>query len=190
MRPPPVGPQKAVHTVVANREGVDIDATERAAELFDGRKVWAIDLDDLGEVVVDQPEARGRWSAGEDHNAPSGDARELAETACRVRPMVHRENGESRLERGVPERELGRGRLNCRSAPDPTLTNHRHPPRPRIDPRVRKSLRRLRHSRPFPPHPRRGGWPWRSEEHTSELQSRLHLVCRLLLEKKKHTILE
>src|SRR2546422_5516424 len=26
--------------------------------------------------------------------------------------------------------------------------------------------------------------PFRSEEHTSELQSRLHLVCRLLLEKK------
>src|SRR2546422_3020464 len=37
--------------------------------------------------------------------------------------------------------------------------------------------------------------PCRSEEHTSELQSRLHLVCRLLLEKKKknakstHTLL-
>src|SRR2546429_7175303 len=35
--------------------------------------------------------------------------------------------------------------------------------------------------------------PWRSkgerrsEEHTSELQSRLHLVCRLLLEKKNNT---
>src|SRR2546429_1073801 len=28
----------------------------------------------------------------------------------------------------------------------------------------------------------------RSEEHTSELQSRLHLVCRLLLEKKKKMI--
>src|SRR5262245_63936731 len=27
--------------------------------------------------------------------------------------------------------------------------------------------------------------PWRSEEHTSELQSLRHLVCRLLLEKKK-----
>src|SRR6266496_5547864 len=27
--------------------------------------------------------------------------------------------------------------------------------------------------------------PWRSEEHTSELQSRRDLVCRLLLEKKK-----
>src|SRR2546422_5682457 len=32
-------------------------------------------------------------------------------------------------------------------------------------------------------HRRHGGF--RSEEHTSELQSRLHLVCRLLLEKKK-----
>src|SRR5687768_17651955 len=31
-----------------------------------------------------------------------------------------------------------------------------------------------------------GGFP-RSEEHTSELQSRLHLVCRLLLEKKKES---
>src|SRR2546422_4093403 len=30
--------------------------------------------------------------------------------------------------------------------------------------------------------------PKRSEEHTSELQSRLHLVCRLLLEKKKYKI--
>src|SRR3712207_7058284 len=30
---------------------------------------------------------------------------------------------------------------------------------------------------------------WRSEEHTSELQSRQYLVCRLLLEKKKKQIL-
>src|SRR2546422_1602422 len=30
--------------------------------------------------------------------------------------------------------------------------------------------------------------PDRSEEHTSELQSRLHLVCRLLLEKKKNLV--
>src|SRR2546422_6105233 len=33
----------------------------------------------------------------------------------------------------------------------------------------------------------RGCVALRSEEHTSELQSRLHLVCRLLLEKKKKT---
>src|SRR3712207_7154974 len=30
---------------------------------------------------------------------------------------------------------------------------------------------------------------WRSEEHTSELQSRQYLVCRLLLEKKKKNII-
>src|SRR2546422_1849667 len=32
----------------------------------------------------------------------------------------------------------------------------------------------------------RDWYMFRSEEHTSELQSRLHLVCRLLLEKKKN----
>src|SRR2546422_2840388 len=36
---------------------------------------------------------------------------------------------------------------------------------------------------PLPPG--KSSSPERSEEHTSELQSRLHLVCRLLLEKKK-----
>src|SRR5258708_16825332 len=36
-------------------------------------------------------------------------------------------------------------------------------------------------------HPPRGAY--RSEEHTSELQSPDHLVCRLLLEKKKNKIL-
>src|SRR5256884_955133 len=40
-------------------------------------------------------------------------------------------------------------------------------------------FRRLAQGRSWP-------CPGRSEEHTSELQSRLHLVCRLLLEKKKH----
>src|SRR2546425_8179055 len=37
------------------------------------------------------------------------------------------------------------------------------------------------------PWPWRRGWraAWRSEEHTSELQSLAYLVCRLLLEKKK-----
>src|SRR5699024_11444159 len=33
------------------------------------------------------------------------------------------------------------------------------------------------------------GWPSRSEEHTSELQSRFDLVCRLLPEKKKRRTL-
>src|SRR3712207_7364901 len=43
--------------------------------------------------------------------------------------------------------------------------------------------------RPFGPKPairsHTSGVSWRSEEHTSELQSRQYLVCRLLLEKKK-----
>src|SRR3989449_6987654 len=38
---------------------------------------------------------------------------------------------------------------------------------------------------PHPAQPRLHLPDPRSEEHTSELQSRLHLVCRLLLEKKK-----
>src|SRR5947209_10011629 len=45
------------------------------------------------------------------------------------------------------------------------------------------------HSRRYPPSQRSRGlgmrWRARSEEHTSELQSRQYLVCRLLLEKKK-----
>src|SRR5688500_19084812 len=40
----------------------------------------------------------------------------------------------------------------------------------------------LRPARPRRPGPSRA---WRSEEHTSELQSPCNLVCRLLLEKKK-----
>src|SRR2546423_10656005 len=41
-----------------------------------------------------------------------------------------------------------------------------------------------------PPRPRARSRPrWRSEEHTSELQSLAYLVCRLLLEKKKNKII-
>src|SRR2546429_3991844 len=39
-----------------------------------------------------------------------------------------------------------------------------------------------------PDTPAAGAGADRSEEHTSELQSRLHLVCRLLLEKKKKKV--
>src|SRR2546429_1536458 len=47
--------------------------------------------------------------------------------------------------------------------------------------RIRPRVHRARPAR------RRATDAGRSEEHTSELQSRLHLVCRLLLEKKKET---
>src|SRR3712207_8447551 len=41
---------------------------------------------------------------------------------------------------------------------------------------------------PRPTRDRAGGAARRSEEHTSELQSRQYLVCRLLLEKKKKNV--
>src|SRR2546422_1413181 len=56
---------------------------------------------------------------------------------------------------------------------------HRHlrTPKSRIRPHLLQSS--------FRKHNSRRTMSQRSEEHTSELQSRLHLVCRLLLEKKK-----
>src|SRR2546422_2432493 len=57
-----------------------------------------------------------------------------------------------------------------------------------LDQRAHGRLGRARaRRRPLEEESRRARWPHRqrSEEHTSELQSRLHLVCRLLLEKKK-----
>src|SRR2546429_6213914 len=63
----------------------------------------------------------------------------------------------------------------------------RRPPRSTLFPYTtlfRSHTRARRLSEP-PSWSRSGCLIQRSEEHTSELQSRLHLVCRLLLEKKK-----
>src|SRR2546429_1389659 len=75
-----------------------------------------------------------------------------------------------------------------RSTLFPYTTLFRSKTRPRTDRIQRSFLPSLRSSRLC--FSRR---PWtcsststRSEEHTSELQSRLHLVCRLLLEKKTY----
>src|SRR2546422_6244948 len=68
----------------------------------------------------------------------------------------------------------------------------RRPPRSTLFPyttlfRSPWSTRAARAARGCRTRTRRSGRPTcRSEEHTSELQSRLHLVCRLLLEKKKN----
>src|SRR5205809_5606237 len=77
----------------------------------------------------------------------------------------------------------------------------RRPPRSTLFPYTTlfRSQRWLEGARPRAQQCTQTGWRWksrapllgrdllrpRSEEHTSELQSRLHLVCRLLLEKKK-----
>src|SRR3712207_9014459 len=56
----------------------------------------------------------------------------------------------------------------------------------------RRGRRRRPTTRPSPRRrgrvPPNDGWRIRSEEHTSELQSRQYLVCRLLLEKKKQSL--
>src|SRR6266403_4883334 len=52
-------------------------------------------------------------------------------------------------------------------------------------PRLPAPSRAIAPGPPCPPRRR----DWRSEEHTSELQSRRDLVCRLLLEKKKERLL-
>src|SRR2546430_3690236 len=52
-------------------------------------------------------------------------------------------------------------------------------------PRTADSLAPASPSRPSPARHRPSCPGWRSEEHTSELQSQSNLVCRLLLEKKK-----
>src|SRR5829696_4218472 len=63
----------------------------------------------------------------------------------------------------------------------------RRPPRSTLFPYT--TLFRSRHCRRGRSSPDAGArwslWHWRSEEHTSELQSLTNLVCRLLLEKKK-----
>src|SRR5438445_3141546 len=59
--------------------------------------------------------------------------------------------------------------------------------------RAKTCRARIKSAHPHPRGPRSRGWGCallilRSEEHTSELQSRQYLVCRLLLEKKKKRI--
>src|SRR5207249_5440191 len=73
----------------------------------------------------------------------------------------------------------------------PGLPRRRPVPRVQRQPRSRRCASFVSFSPPpsGPPPARAGRW-WpttRSEEHTSELQSRFDLVCRLLLEKKKKT---
>src|SRR5207247_8979990 len=67
---------------------------------------------------------------------------------------------------------LDAGSRNCSSGSSPTAT-------PPAAPSGITRCRRSRNSASDCGAPR-----WRSEEHTSELQSRVDLVCRLLLEKK------
>src|SRR5438046_6941783 len=81
-----------------------------------------------------------------------------------------------------PYTTLFRSRNRCRSArssyPTPESDRRRHGARLSSSSRLRADTARRRDEL-------ESLAPWRSEEHTSELQSLTNLVCRLLLEKKK-----
>src|SRR6266480_6609076 len=63
----------------------------------------------------------------------------------------------------------------------------RRPPRSTLFPYTTLFRSRAPRLRPPPAHGATAAHQPRSEEHTSELQSHVNLVCRLLLEKKKKT---
>src|SRR6266849_7683575 len=86
------------------------------------------------------------------------------QTCCRVR---------------VPPLDRERQRRHERPAA-PRMTRRRLRTRPRAECSLGSIFRVRRTNRYGAAEPQ-----WRSEEHTSELQSRVDLVCRLLLEKKK-----
>src|SRR3712207_7534619 len=69
----------------------------------------------------------------------------------------------------------------------PRPPHHHRPVLRPLRPRRRGELLPL--SRPLARRRAGGGRAGRSEEHTSELQSRQYLVCRLLLEKKKNHLI-
>src|SRR5438874_8075135 len=88
------------------------------------------------------------------------------------------------------------------ASPSPTSTILHHPPQPPLAVYYKECPSR---GSPFRPNTTHTPWsarctgagssaaysrpgPTRSEEHTSELQSRRDLVCRLLLEKKKNSV--
>src|SRR5437762_10036040 len=91
---------------------------------------------------------------------------------------------------------LGRNRIRCVREPSRRCATRRSVIRPLAipSPSGRHRLRRCQGR--FSPRvvssrstaiPSQDAWENRSEEHTSELQSPMYLVCRLLLEKKKKT---
>src|SRR5690348_17528133 len=82
-------------------------------------------------------------------------------------PISERE-GSRRSTRGFPLVRVLSGRIDAHCA-----SRRRRGGNPHATPGTIATIRRVRLSRR------------RSEEHTSELQSPVHLVCRLLLEKKK-----
>src|SRR5690349_22146084 len=107
----------------------------------------------------------------------------LPHSALRIPPLLLRHHDQTHLRPEFVLHHGGPRRRHPRPAIDPDLQEVR--PRREDDPGARDQ-----HRLPFRKVPHHFHLPGilRSEEHTSELQSRRDLVCRLLLEKKKATI--
>src|SRR2546429_3318565 len=123
-----------------------------------------------GNYAQPESDVRGDGKArdaGGSGDLGDGNGDVLASTGCR--PEVHLHGGDLAARPVLHGKERNHQQLG---RPGAVATRGGEAPR------GGQTRRRNRRSR-IPPRARR------SEEHTSELQSRLHLVCRLLLEKKK-----
>src|SRR2546422_7988202 len=114
-------------------------------------------LQEMDQIALVRSITKGAWTVPETRQIP-----EVLTSA--IRTALSGRPGPVFVEIPV---DLLMATVEDRLAPIPRLSIHR--PRPAADSDALAHVERLR-----------------SEEHTSELQSRLHLVCRLLLEKKKY----
>src|SRR2546422_2041886 len=147
------------------------------------REHLELPLADLLEIGLEVP-------PGEERPITRGQLlaeRGLDARRCCVKPSIQIHPGEDRFQR---VRQDGRLVVTLRFRFATSQTEQLPEPDPSSNPRQgllahkpRPELRELALEAP-------GAACERSEEHTSELQSRLHLVCRLLLEKKKYSPLK
>src|SRR2546429_339116 len=129
------------------------------------------------------------WTSRRQRKARQGenDERPVVGPPGRARPALPRggviQNVQVRRAREPDARALARRMARARRARDGGRRPADRPGRRQLD--AAPDPARRRRARAGNPGPCRSVRALRSEEHTSELQSRLHLVCRLLLEKKK-----
>src|SRR5687768_9234749 len=87
MRPPPVGSEETIDTIVRHQQRTYLDVPQRTPELFDRGQYVPIDCRNRRKIILDQPEARGLGVPGDDHNPMLGDTRQLCEATHAVSPV-------------------------------------------------------------------------------------------------------
>lgn len=79
--------------------------TDRHLDFAQGWECGPVHLENLGEIMLDQPEARVLWIPGEDDNALAGDTPHLREALRAVRPVVNRQNRKYGVKRSTLKRQ-------------------------------------------------------------------------------------